>query len=436
MRWYVHRRGKTVGPISHTQLLEYYANGRLLATDLASVDGTTWLPLTQAIQSQPIQAKQADDLADHLADHLPQAEPVHHRQPKPYRSPLVEANPDEPANEPTARPAAKYWPVIVGSSAAVIAALLLLLTVVIVYTGNRPPQADAAGPTPSPNPAKPAANDSPAKPAAEQRPLGQRHQVPHNDEPELVIRSLQDEDNIAKAVGLVVCGIQGRRFDGQLAQLPISTGTCFAISPDGHLLTNAHVITPMIAAVQDLRQRGRTDINGQVWVFFGQEQKFVARILNLSRQFDLAVLETMQTNSPYFALCRSEKLSRGLTVTALGFPGASMEPLSRTEMMLEQQRKQMIPTAVEQAFRQRDFVYVQTSGKISRVVTEEGGVNWIQHDTNIHPGNSGGPLLDDQATVLGINTLKHMAAGGISYSFTMPQIRSEIQPFVPNVVWR
>jgi S1-C subfamily serine protease len=192
----------------------------------------------------------------------------------------------------------------------------------------------------------------------------------------------------------------------------------------------------MIAAVQDLRQRGRTDINGQVWVFFGQEQKFVARILNLSRQFDLAVLETMQTNSPYFALCRSEKLSRGLTVTALGFPGASMEPLSRTEMMLEQQRKQMIPTAVEQAFRQRDFVYVQTSGKISRVVTEEGGVNWIQHDTNIHPGNSGGPLLDDQATVLGINTLKHMAAGGISYSFTMPQIRSEIQPFVPNVVWR
>jgi hypothetical protein len=158
MRWYVHRRGKTVGPILHAQLLEYYANGRLLSTDLVSADGTTWLPLAEAIE----QGKPADD--------LPQAEPVHHRQPKPYRSPLVEANPDEPANEPTARPAAKYWPVIVGSSAAVIAALLLLLTVVIVYTGNRPPQADAAGPTPSPNPAKPAANDSPAKPAPSNAP--------------------------------------------------------------------------------------------------------------------------------------------------------------------------------------------------------------------------------------------------------------------------
>lgn len=421
MRWYVHRQGKTVGPIPHAQLLEYYANGRLVASDLVSTDGTNWLTLAQAVQTaQPAHARRTDSPQANLSPQLSQS------QSRPARVPqVIEHEDDESANAKRVEKPTNYLPVIIGSSAAVIVAVLLLITAVIVFNGSRSPQVDTAA----------AATDTTFKPTTQQ-PIANPVKAPLSKEPELVIRSLQDEDNIAKAVGLVVCGLQGRRFDGQLAQLPISTGSCFAISPNGHLLTNAHVILPMIAAVQDLHRRGRTDVTGQVWVFFGPEKKFVARILNISERFDLAVLETMQTNSPYFALWQSDKLSRGLTVTALGFPGASMEPLSQTEMLLEQQRKQMNFTAVEQAFRQRDFVYVQTSGKISRVVTEEGGVNWIQHDTTIHPGNSGGPLLDDQATVVGINTLKHKAAGGISYSFTLPQIRSEIQSFVPGIVWR
>ena len=39
------------------------------------------------------------------------------------------------------------------------------------------------------------------------------------------------------------------------------------------------------------------------------------------------------------------------------------------------------------------------------------GYNWIQSDVSISPGNSGGPLLNGNGSVIGISTAGYQAAG-------------------------
>lgn len=51
-----------------------------------------------------------------------------------------------------------------------------------------------------------------------------------------------------------------------------------------------------------------------------------------------------------------------------------------------------------------------TSGIVSGV-RELDGYNWIQSDTAISPGNSGGPLIDENGSVVGISTAGYQAGG-------------------------
>lgn len=258
------------------------------------------------------------------------------------------------------------------------------------------------------------------------------------------ISSVKQEKDLGDAIGLVVCGAQIINDKGELQERMNGTGTCFAVSSDGYLLTNKHVVEGTRnlqragQTLKNLREKDMLDVKPTVWVFFGKE-KFLASIVHVSDDYDLAIIKVERYHSPFFSLAMAEQMPRGTRVIACGFPGVAQVPLSEKELVstvvaekLSSRRK------VEEEFKPRDFEFTMTSGSVSKVAIEEIGrkTKWIQHDASINPGNSGGPLLDEEGKVIGINTLLIKNAAGTFYSLSMPQIRKEIGQHIRNANWR
>ncbi|MDG2038963.1 MAG: serine protease, partial [Ilumatobacter sp.] len=154
---------------------------------------------------------------------------------------------------------------------------------------------------------------------------------------------------------------------GQLAFNAGSTGTGFVISEDGLVVTNNHVVTG--AATLEV-------------YFSGSDEPVNARMLGVSECTDLAVIQLQ--GDGYQALSFSnESMTTGISVFAAGYPGADD------------------PGNI-------DLDYTLTSGIVSST-SADGETNWasvdavLQHDAQILGGNSGGPLVDQNGLVVGIN---------------------------------
>lgn len=156
----------------------------------------------------------------------------------------------------------------------------------------------------------------------------------------------------------------------------VHSGTAFVIANDGKdtfLLTNNHVI----------------EINpNEVSVFLSDEETTRATVIASSEQYDLAVLKTNQPLSVN-PLQLSTEYARGDAVYTIGFPVAS-DVLSDKEAH----------TSAEATL---------TDGVISKLnemqlVSYGPKVNIIQTTATINHGNSGGPLLNANGEVIGVNT--------------------------------
>lgn len=255
-----------------------------------------------------------------------------------------------------------------------------------------------------------------------------------------LITSPTDEKKLADAVGFVVCGAHVVLPDGSEGDGVFATGSCFAISTDGYLLTNKHVVEKSNnlknarLLLKKMQDDLLMDVRPTVWVFFGKD-KYVAEIRHVSEQYDLAVLKVERRGMPYFRLSSADKLPRGKKVITCGFPGASSTPLSPEEAVREMSR-QSKQAKIETLFKPRDFEFVMTDGSVSRMLTEDGADRqWVQHNASISPGSSGGPLLDENGTVIGINTLLHKLAQGTFWSLATPQLKAEISKHAPSTVW-
>ena len=69
---------------------------------------------------------------------------------------------------------------------------------------------------------------------------------------------------------------------------------------------------------------------------------------------------------------------------------------------------------------------VITRGTISRVYTATDGLTYIQTDAALNPGNSGGPLIDECGSVLGVIVLKTRDAEGIAFALSAMNVGPEI----------
>jgi serine protease Do len=164
-------------------------------------------------------------------------------------------------------------------------------------------------------------------------------------------------------------------------------GSGFLISPDGLLLTNAHVVD------------GATEVT----VKLSDHREFKAKVLGSDRSSDIAVLKIDAHGLPVVRLGNSDKLGVGDYVLAIG------EPFGLEE--------------------------TATAGIVSakgRSLPGDGYVPFIQTDAAVNPGNSGGPLFDADGSVVGINAQIYSNSGGYQgVSFAIPinlavQIKDQI----------
>ncbi|MFZ6018094.1 MAG: trypsin-like peptidase domain-containing protein [Chloroflexota bacterium] len=156
---------------------------------------------------------------------------------------------------------------------------------------------------------------------------------------------------------------QGSFVDPELGSLynVAGRGTGFIIDPSGIAVTNNHVVTG--AALLKVFLAGETRPRN-------------AKILGVSECWDLAVIDIEGDDFPFLTFYEGE-ITPGLEVYAAGFPLGDPE-------------------------------YTLTKGIVSKA-NADGESFWasvpavIEHDARIRGGNSGGPLVNMQGQVVGVN---------------------------------
>ena len=194
---------------------------------------------------------------------------------------------------------------------------------------------------------------------------------------------------IAETVKGAIVGISAKVSGGQ------SIGSGVAISDGGYVLTNFHVI------------------NGakSLTLYLADKSTVSAEYIWGDQSVDLALLKAKK-NLPYLDTSPLENVLIGDDVLAVGTP-----------LSLE-------------------FQHTFTKGIVSALnrtieMPSLGGYttymqNLIQHDASINSGNSGGPLINTQGKVIGINSLKASDAEGIGFAIPIETATALVKRIIPD----
>jgi len=176
-----------------------------------------------------------------------------------------------------------------------------------------------------------------------------------------------------------------RRFQPQQPQQPrggngrgelvYGAGSGFIVSPDGVILTNAHVVRDADEVTVKLQDR----------------REYRAKVLGSDPKTDVAVLKIDAKNLPVVPLGNTRNLQVGEWVLAIGSPYGLESTV--------------------------------TAGVVSAKGRniDQNGVQFIQTDVAVNPGNSGGPLFNTRGEVVGINSQIFSQTGGYQgLSFAIP----------------
>ncbi len=168
------------------------------------------------------------------------------------------------------------------------------------------------------------------------------------------------------------------RYEGGKRREVQAIGSGVVVSPDGYVITNAHVAEDAV----------------RITVVQQNERLFNATIVGLDKATDLALLKLDLGEDaapmPFARFGDSDLLEEGDFVMAMGNPGGLSCTLS--------------------------FGVVSNT---RRYLGDASPYNlWIQTDAAINPGNSGGPLVNANGKIVGINTLK--SRGMDSVGFAVP----------------
>lgn len=152
-------------------------------------------------------------------------------------------------------------------------------------------------------------------------------------------------------------------------------GSGFIISQDGYLLTNAHVV----------------DGADEVYVKLTDKREFKGKVIGIDKRTDVAVVKIEGSKLPWLPIGDSDKIKAGQWVVAIGSPFNFENSVSAG----------IIST------KSRDTV--------------DFSIPLIQTDVAVNPGNSGGPLLNMNGEVVGINSQIYSRSGGfMGISFAVP----------------
>jgi serine protease Do len=162
--------------------------------------------------------------------------------------------------------------------------------------------------------------------------------------------------------------------DGDESERPRGVGSGFALTADGFIMTNAHVV----------------DGADEVIVTLPDKREFKARIVGADKRTDVAVVKIEASGLNAVKIGDVNRLRVGEWVMAIGSP-----------------------------FGLENTV---TAGIVSAKQRDTGDyLPFIQTDVAINPGNSGGPLINMRGEVVGINSQIYSRSGGFQgISFAIP----------------
>ncbi len=175
-----------------------------------------------------------------------------------------------------------------------------------------------------------------------------------------------------------------RRFFGNQVIVPqqqsqqekTAYGSAFFISKDGYLLTNHHVIEDA----------------SKVTIMLNDRREIDATVVGSDARTDVALLKVKGSSFPELRTGNVDRLKVGEPVLAIGSPFG--------------------------------FDYSASAGIVSakmRNMMGETSVPFIQTDVALNPGNSGGPLFNQNGEVVGVNSRIFSGTGGyMGLSFSIP----------------
>lgn len=153
-----------------------------------------------------------------------------------------------------------------------------------------------------------------------------------------------------------------------------ATGTGFFVSNDGHLITNFHVI----------------EDSQDVTIMLQSGETMKAKVVKTDPANDVALLKVDLVSQP---MKLSDKSEKGDQVLTIGFP-----------LISTQGKESKV-----------------TFGNINALSGIQGDVRFLQIDVPIQPGNSGGPLINEDGEVVGIVTATLNAINELKRSGALPQ---------------
>ena len=193
-------------------------------------------------------------------------------------------------------------------------------------------------------------------------------------------------------------GSSGNAPTQQPAEPPRSagaSGSCFFVDSFGTAVTNNHVI----------------DGYSKIEVITASGSKSPATIIKSSNSLDIAVLGTGHQTPQFLTLAPNGSLALGQDVFTIGFPV--------TDILGDKPK--------------------YSEGTISALSGLNNDDSWIQMSTPIQPGNSGGPLVNEEGQVVGIVAATAAVENFFSITGSLPQnvnwaVKAEYtRPLIPNV---